>query len=115
MQIGFRDLLDGRAAVIAAGSVLLLLLICIAVVFRFGEYYFSQSHPLVLATSFPLFPGFLLDTYVSPNVHIGRLRWYDMVLTVGVSWMVWTSLAWAVLMWLARRRLLIAAANRPGG
>ena len=111
MQINSRDLLDGRAAVIAAISVLLLLLICTAVVIQFGEYYFSQSHPVVLVTAFPLFPGFLLDTYVSPNVHSGRLRWYDYALTIGVSWMVWTSLTWAVLMWLARRRLLIASTS----
>ena len=48
MQTNFRDLLGGRAAIIAAVSVLLLLLICTAVVIQFGEYYFSQSHPVVL-------------------------------------------------------------------
>jgi hypothetical protein len=70
---------------------------------------------VVLVAAFPLFPGFLLDTLVSSNVHTGRLGWYDMVLTVAASWMVWTSLAWAVLMWLARRRLLLAAASHPAG
>ena len=106
MKIDFRDLLNFRAAIVAAVAVLLLLLICAAVAVSFGEYYFSQSNPVVLWMAFPLFPGFLVDTYVSHNVNLGRLLWYDYVLTVGVSWMVWTALTWAALMWWERRRLL---------
>ncbi len=107
LKIDFRDLLNFRAAIVAAIAVLLLLLICAAIAVAFGEYYFSQSHPVVLWMAFPLFPGFLVDTYVSHNVNLGRLLWYDYVVTVGVSWMVWTALAWATLMWWERRRLLL--------